>query len=125
MISRYFSRIENILSNCSIIVKFEINIQKINDSFGIVNGVAFFNNGILNFLEVVKISEQNKPVKMKYKYNFRNTGNVIIFRYDNMPHYPNVITFPHHKHTIDSRIIDSDEPELIHVIKEIYDMSSK
>ena len=41
--------------------------------------------------------------------------------YDNMPHHPHVSSFPHHKH-VKNKIIESQEPELILVIKEIKDI---
>lgn len=121
MIDSYFSNIESILNNCNFIERFDINKQKINDSFGILSGMVFFSNGILDFLEVVKISEQNKPIKKKYKYHFRRNNNSIVFRYDNMPHYPNVSSFPHHKH-INNEIVESQEPELVLIIREIKDL---
>lgn len=81
----------------------------------------FFRNGILVFLEVVRISEHNEPIKKKYKYHFRKHDDSIVFRYDNMPHHPHLSSFPHHKH-IKNKIIESQEPELILIIKEIKDI---
>ncbi len=123
MINSYFSNIENVLNNCGFIERIEISKQIINDTFGIFNGKVFFHNGILDFLEVVRISEYNEPIKKKYKYHFRKNDDSIIFRYDNMPHYPHLSTFPHHKH-IKDKIIESKEPELILIIKEIKDIKS-
>ena len=120
MIDSYLSNIENILNNCSFIERFEINKQKINDFSGIISGLVFFNNGILDFLEVVKISQQNEPIKKKYKYHFRRKDNSLVFRYDNMPHYPNIDSFPHHKHTRND-IVKCYETELSLVIREIKD----
>ena len=38
-----------------------------------------------------------------------------------MPHHPHLSSFPHHKH-IKNKIIESKEPELILIIKEIKDI---
>ncbi len=119
MIDSYFSAIEDIINDCDFIERTEINKQKINNSFGIISGKIFFSNGTLDFLEVVRIYDQ-KAIKKKYKYHFRRYDNSMVFRYDNMPHHPKISSFPHHKHT-ESRIIESQEPELILVIKEIKD----
>ena len=120
MIDKYFSEIEGVLNNCEFIERYEISKQKINNSFGTISGKVFFKSGILSFLEVVKISEQDEIKKKKYKYHFMRNDFSIVFRYDNMPHHPKVNTFPHHKHTQGS-ILDSQEPELILIIKEIKD----
>jgi hypothetical protein len=42
----------------------------------------------------------------------------LIFRYDNAPHYPEVDTFPHHKHTKTS-IETATPPHLGDVLREI------
>ncbi|MEA3349904.1 MAG: DUF6516 family protein [Chloroflexota bacterium] len=34
----------------------------------------------------------------KYRYHFMNASNQLVFRYDNAPHHPEIVTFPHHKH---------------------------
>ena len=98
MIDTYFASIENILNDCDFIERIEINKQKINDSFGILNGKVFFRDGILDFLEVIRMSENNEPIKKKYKYHFRRHDASDVFRYDNMPHHTGMKSFPHHKH---------------------------
>ncbi|RLD54104.1 MAG: hypothetical protein DRJ05_15300 [Bacteroidetes bacterium] len=118
MIENYFSNIEGLLNNCEFIERYEISKQKINNSFGTISGKVFFQSGVLSFLEVVRISEQIGAIMKKHKYHFMKNNNSIVFRYDNMPHHPDIITFPHHKH-IDGNIIESHEPELVFVIKEI------
>lgn len=65
MIDSYFSDIEDVINDCDFIERTEISKQKINNSFGIINGKIFFNNGLLDFLEVVRISDSNKPIKIK------------------------------------------------------------
>ena len=42
----------------------------------------------------------------------------LIFRYDNVPHFPKIKTHPHHKHTKD-KVIESKAPGLLEVIQEI------
>lgn len=42
----------------------------------------------------------------KYAYHLQDAGGRMILRYDNRPHYPDVETFPHHKH-----VADKSEPQ--------------
>lgn len=34
----------------------------------------------------------------KYAYHYQRADGILIFRYDNEPHWPNLPSFPHHKH---------------------------
>lgn len=43
-----------------------------------------------------------------------------VFRYDNAPHHPQIVTFPHHKHIGPSdRLAPSDQPSLGQILTEI------
>ena len=44
--------------------------------------------------------------------------NKMIFRYDNAPHYPNIDTFPNHKHTL-SEVKESTMPSVEDLMNEI------
>jgi hypothetical protein len=48
----------------------------------------------------------------------------MIFRYDDAPHYGEVATFPHHKHTLGG-VQGSTEPELYDILLEIVRMGRK
>jgi|GEM_PF-5877826 hypothetical protein len=41
----------------------------------------------------------------------------ILFRYDSTPHFPELASFPHHKHLTDD-VIAVDKPELAEVLQE-------
>lgn len=47
-------------------------------------------------------------------------GGERVFRYDNAPHHPEVLTFPHHKHVgQDDRLAESAQPTLADILTEI------
>jgi hypothetical protein len=48
--------------------------------------------------------------------------NRLIFRYDSTPHFPDLVSFPHHKHMPDD-VIDSDRPDIELVVKEAMEAS--
>ena len=64
MIDQYFNALENLLNDTDPIKRIDIQKQKLNESFGIIKGKAHFENGILEFLEVVS-SMNSKGVKRK------------------------------------------------------------
>ena len=58
-------------------------------------------------------------VRVHYAYTYiRNERRV--FRYDNAPHHPEILTHPHHKHIGPAdRLAPADQPGLGQIIQEI------
>jgi hypothetical protein len=54
----------------------------------------------------------------KYRFQYMTTDGQMIFRYDNAPHYPDISTFPHHKHT-SGKIIPASMPAITDLLNEI------
>jgi hypothetical protein len=117
MITQYFVDFGNIINGLDFVLNSEIQIRKINDYLGVIEGKLSFENSVLDILEVIKFRD-NQFSKIKYKYHFRSYSDEMIFRYDNAPHHPNVLTFPHQKH-FESVITESIEPEIVQVLAEI------
>jgi hypothetical protein len=120
MIEHYFQRIENTISRFESIQSYSLNKRFVSDFFGIIKGSIRFTFGILDFLEVVRMADDGNPLKKKFKYHFRDKSNKMIFRYDNVPHYPDISTFPIHKH-VGNEVEECNEPDLYHVLMEIED----
>jgi hypothetical protein len=119
MIEDYFLGIEKTLALFDIIDKKIIEIQKIDDNFGIIKGIIICSEYKLDFIEVVQISLKTRN-KVKYKYHFMDKENNLIFRYDNTKHHPLLQNFPHHKH-IGNNVEASNEPDILNILKEIKD----
>jgi hypothetical protein len=78
-----------------------------------------FNNG--NLLELNEaVIFHNGVEHLGYRYHFQDAENKLIFRYDNTPHFPNLETFPHHKHDFD-KVSSSKRPSMIEVLHEAQD----
>jgi len=56
--------------------------------------------------------------KRKYVYHWQDRKGNLIIRWDNSPHYPELKTFPHHKH-VGEKILESTETTLEEVLEEI------
>lgn len=54
---------------------------------------------------------------LDYRYHCQDENNQLIFRYDSTRHFPEISTFPHHKHLPDS-VIASEKPEIEQAIRE-------
>jgi hypothetical protein len=78
---------------------------------------ARFLNGYLLELNEAVILEGRHLKSLGYRYHFQDGQNKIVFRYDDTPHFPNIESFPHHKHLRDT-VMASEKPSIIYVIQE-------
>jgi hypothetical protein len=81
-------------------------------------------NGIhlLEINEAIVLTD-NELEFLDYRYHFQDEQNHLIFRYDSTPHFPDLPTFPHHKH-LPSNVIASWKPDIERVLQEAADLSS-
>lgn len=117
MIREYFKKIEELLNSRSHIIEDQVTHAKTysDDKGSIAGEVSFIDESTLDFLEVINTGKKEKD---KYKYHYMNKDKDMIFRYDNAPHFQNLQTFPHHKHTSHG-VIESAEPNLEMVLSEV------
>ncbi len=73
----------------------------------------------LHFMTVVGTSSA-APILRKYKFHLMADNGQGVFRYDDTPHYPDVRTFPHHKHVgPDETVVESGPLDIEAIIAEI------
>ena len=89
------------------------------DFNGLVRGrVTFWDGSYLDRCEVIS-TELGYPVRISCAYTYLNEGRRI-FRYDNAPHHPEIVTFPHHKHIgPQDCLTPADQPGLNSVLQEV------
>ncbi len=80
-----------------------------------------FNQTHLLEINEAIIIKNNRLEFLDYRYHFQDEENNLVFRYDSTPHFPNLSTFPHHKH-LPNDVISSQKPDLIQVLKEAIDL---
>ena len=54
---------------------------------------------------VLFIAELHTTQYQKYSYHWQDSDGQMIVRWDNKPHWPNIKTFPYHKHEKKSNIV--------------------
>ena len=58
--------------------------------------------------------------RLTYVYQYMDSAQKLVFRYDNTGHHKGLPTYPHHKHEGDTRnVIASSAPDLVAVLSEI------
>jgi len=68
------------------------------------------------------IDSEDDPERLAYVYQYMDTKQHLIFRYDNTGHHKelNLTTYPHHKHVgSETNLVPSTAPDLSDVLNEI------
>ncbi|CCI04719.1 MAG: toxin TumE [Dolichospermum sp.] len=78
--------------------------------------LRFKQTHLLEINEAIVITD-NYLEFLDYRYHFQDEKNNLVFRYDSTPHFPNLSTFPHHKH-LPNDVISCHKPEITQVLKE-------
>ena len=88
----------------------------------IVEGrLRYWDGSMLRFREEL-IEKRGQLNQRQYVYHYQAQDGSLIFRYDNVPHYPNIPTHPHHKHVgagAAERVEAAQPPQLTDVLREI------
>jgi hypothetical protein len=116
MIATYLAQIENVLQAFPDIRAYTLQKKIYNTRQGYIGGTITFGNG--HRLDFIEVKDVDVAGKIKYRYQYMDASQEMIFRYDNAPHHRDVRTFPHHKHTMDG-VQESTEPSLHDVLLEI------
>jgi len=66
-----------------------------------LNAKIIFHNGCQLFIKQIVIEES----VFKYAYHFQNQDSILICRWDNAPHWPDIATFPHHRHVFEDGVL--------------------
>jgi hypothetical protein len=120
-VDEYFEALERGLRANSLVAQIDepLTILTSDDFNGLVKARVFFwDDSFLHLYEAVS-TELGYPVRVSYAYTYMREGNRV-FRYDNAPHHPEIITHPHHKHIGPvERLAPADQPTLSQVLTEI------
>jgi hypothetical protein len=120
-IDEYFEALERGLRANPLVAQIDepLTILTSDDFNGLVKARVFFwDDSFLHLYEAVS-TELGYPVRVSYAYTYMREGNRV-FRYDNAPHHPEIITHPHHKHIGPvERLAPADQPTLSQVLTEI------
>ena len=82
------------------------------NSYELLTEIIFIDDSILYIKEYLFLNG-----KRKYSYHWQSKDGNLITRWDNAPHWPDILTFPHHKHIKDvSQIEASKEKNLKDVL---------
>ena len=119
-LERYLVKVEDKLKELEpLISSSQISIERRSVNRVVLKGtIIFIDSSSLSFLEYV-LEEDNRLLRVSYRYHYVRRDGSLIFRYDNAPHHPELPTFPHHKHLPGGIVVASTESSLTDILDEI------
>ncbi len=116
-VEEYFDHLEKIIQSCGYIQSKTLTRDSRSDYIGYFKADLYFGDGSVLFVREF-VCTKIEVEKDMYAYHYQNAQTQLIFRYDNTRHFPDLATFPHHKH-LPAQVIPSEEMDLERVIQEI------
>jgi hypothetical protein len=119
LIEDYVQSLLNAAADSPIVSASNIVLDKRTNRSGLIHGDLYFLDGSrLHFRELVDI--EDAMIRLMYSYHYQDSSDRLIFRYDDTPHHPEIMGFPHHKHVEqEANILVSEPPSLVGVLTEI------
>ena len=119
MIEDYFRQVDTLIASASIVHSSSITYDKRSTHIGFIRGDIYFLDGsLLHLPEFVNV--QHDIERYMYAYHYQRPDGTLVFRYDNAPHFPDLPTFPHHKHEgRESDVVAATQPDLQAILTEI------
>ncbi len=77
--------------------------------------IIFDDDSCLHIAQVVDL-DQTEPVG-KYAYHYQDSAGALIFRYDNKLHFPDLPSYPDHKH-VPGAVVATGRPAIPDVVDE-------
>ena len=125
-LEKYLAKVEEKLRELEpLISSSQIGIERRSPYRIVLKGIIIFVDGSsLHFLEYV-LEEDNRLLRVSYRFHYIKQDGSLVFRYDNAPHHPELPTFPLHKHLPGKKVVSSSEKSLIDILDEIGEIISK
>ncbi|MCL4833418.1 MAG: hypothetical protein KJZ86_13325 [Caldilineaceae bacterium] len=117
-LTAYLDRLEDTLRSRHELTILSLRYRQMSGKGNFRAHVRFYNESELIIREEIEESYHQEIERIKYVFQYQGEDGTLIFRYDNAPHFPDLPTFPSHKHTPDG-VIAADTPDLTDVLQEI------
>ena len=119
----YFSRLyDTVFSRRGVVVEYFAATEDSSRQTLVIQGrLRYWDNSMLRFNEEL-VEDRFELRKVEYVYHYQQQDGALVFRYDNVPHYPELPTHPHHKHigTGTAELVEAAQPpQLADVLREV------
>lgn len=120
-LDRYVHRlVDTILSRRDIVIEELLYDDQLTEGDSAFDArLRFPDDSLLEVAEVLVVQYGILLNKLRYSYHYQAADGRLIFRYDNAPHFPHLLGFPHHKHIGEVHVESAMPPDLSDVLREI------
>jgi len=119
MIELYFNKILEALSLSFAVSSFNVSKLRIAADEGFLRvKCTLSNDDVLEFAEYVKIIHAKSEIT-SYSYHWQRADGMLVKRWDNVPHHPELDGFPNHWHKADGKVEPSPPMSFQQVLFEI------
>lgn len=120
-IEDYFRQIQKIVESSPVVQLSNITYEKRGTHEGFVQcRLTFVDSSTLYLREFIDVEITED--RLMYVYQYMDSSNKIVFRYDNSGHHKKLglSTYPHHKHEgSEDNVVPSAAPDLVTILQEI------
>jgi hypothetical protein len=116
ILERYFAEIEEAVSQLPAYAENYVEEILTSKRANLRIRLRFQSGDLLEINESI-IVEDGALKTLGYRYHLQRASNELVFRYDNTPHFPDLPSFPHHKH-LRNAVVASSKPDLLDVLQE-------
>jgi Family of unknown function (DUF6516) len=118
-IEQYLQELLGAIAASPIVRSSNVELDKRTARAALICGELQFTEGsTLYFRELIELEAE--VTRRMYSYHYQGEDASLVFRYDDTPHFPELDSFPHHKHVGgESRAASSAAPDLRAVLREI------
>jgi CRISPR/Cas system-associated exonuclease Cas4 (RecB family) len=120
-IEEYFLLIQRAVESSPIVRLSDMTYEKRGTYEGVVRGrLQFVDDTVLELREYVDV--ETKKDRLMYVYQYMDSSNNLVFRYDNTGHHKRLglLTYPHHKHEgREVNVVPADAKDLPAVLDEV------
>lgn len=121
LIHPYLDHVESLLLDTPNIYVEQFNATILSNDRANLRLRIRFNLSYLLAVSEIVVVENDRITYIDYRYHVQDRQNNLVFRYDKTPHFPNLPSFPHHKHLVDT-VIACEKPTLAEVLQEILNL---
>lgn len=114
----YLARLETVLHSRQDIDIELLQIDVVTIGVKFSSELRFYDGSRLSVVEQLEPVGKRDYNRVAYKFHYQDKDGNLIFRYDNVPHYPHLSTFPAHKHVGDA-IVEAEPPDLNEILAEV------
>ena len=86
--------------------------RRYGSAMSFVARVDFVDGSVLHIMDCLFVDG-----KRKYSYHWQDKTGMLLSRWDNAPHHPDIISFPHHRHHRDHCVMASSERNLSEIFR--------